>query len=79
MNRNLLIKLGAIAALATRLHDRLTEAAGESPRFILTGGDAERLRPYLDRPSETIPDLVLRGLVALVCESSGSDASSSPG
>lgn len=60
--------LGAISALATRLYDRLAEAAGESPRFILTGGDAERLRPYLDRPSETIPDLVLRGLVALNAE-----------
>ena len=57
--------LGAIAALATRLHDRLAEAAGESPRFILAGGDAERLRPYLDRPCETVPDLVLRGLAVL--------------
>lgn len=69
--------LGAISALATRLHDRLTEVAGGPPRFVLTGGDAERLRPYLDRPSETIPDLVLRGLASLVCESSGWDASSS--
>lgn len=57
--------LGAISALATRLHDRLAEIAGAPPRFVLTGGDAERLLPYLDRPSETIPDLVLRGLVAL--------------
>jgi len=60
--------LGAIAALATRLYDRLAETAGESPRFVLTGGDAERLRPYLDRPSETDPDLVLRGLAMLVDE-----------
>lgn len=60
--------LGAIAALASRLYDRLAVEAGEIPRFILTGGDAERLHPYLDHPSEHIPDLVLRGLLAYVSE-----------
>ncbi|MBN2885380.1 MAG: type III pantothenate kinase [Chromatiaceae bacterium] len=58
--------LSAIASLASRLYDRLAVEVGEPPRFILTGGDAERLHPYLDRPSECIPDLVLKGLLAYV-------------
>ncbi|MGQ9660587.1 MAG: type III pantothenate kinase [Thermochromatium sp.] len=60
--------LSAITALASRLYDRLAEVAGESPRFIVTGGDAERLRPYVDRPCRIIPDLVLRGLAVLTAE-----------
>lgn len=55
----------AIAALAGRLYDRLAEQAGATPRLLLTGGDAERLRPVLDRPFEEIPDLVLRGLAQM--------------
>ena len=53
----------AIAALAGRLFDRLAEQTGATPRLLLTGGDAERLRSVLDRPFQEIPDLVLRGLV----------------
>ncbi|AFL72740.1 type III pantothenate kinase [Thiocystis violascens] len=53
----------AIAALARRLLDRLTEQAGATPRLLLTGGDAQRLRSALDRPFQEIPDLVLRGLL----------------
>jgi type III pantothenate kinase len=53
----------AIAALASRLYDRLAGLAGVSPRLLLTGGDAQRLESALDRPFLTIPDLVLRGLV----------------
>ena len=55
----------ALAALAARLYDRLTEEAGGVPRFILTGGDAERLSAHLGRPFEAIPDLVLHGLAHL--------------
>lgn len=54
--------LGAIGALATRLYDRLCAETGSVPRLLLTGGDAERLCPYLDRPYRVQPDLVLRGL-----------------
>ena len=57
--------LGAITALATRLYDRLSAETGQVPRFLLTGGDAERLCPYLDRPYTVQPDLVLRGLAVL--------------
>lgn len=60
----------ALAALADRLHDRLAVESGETPRLLLTGGDAERLRPALDRPFVEIPDLVLRGLARLVDVSS---------
>ena len=57
--------LQAIAALSTRLYDRLAALSGTTPRFILTGGDADRIAPALDRPFELVPDLVLRGLVAV--------------
>lgn len=54
--------LQAIAALTTRLYDRLERQAQTSPVLILTGGDAERLIPAMDRPCRVMPDLVLRGL-----------------
>lgn len=53
----------AIAALAGRLHDRLAVEARSQPRLVLTGGDAGRLIPAMDRPFRWIPDLVLRGLL----------------
>ena len=52
----------APAALAERLLDRLAAVAGETPRVLLTGGDAGRLAAALHRPARLIPDLVLRGL-----------------
>ncbi|MCG6897640.1 MAG: type III pantothenate kinase [Thiocapsa sp.] len=55
--------LHAIAALADRLYDRLASEARSQPRLVLTGGDARRLIPAIDRPCRWIPDLVLRGLV----------------
>lgn len=58
--------LQAIAALATRLYDRLALEAGATPRLVLTGGDAERLIPAMDRPCRVVPDLVLRGLAEVV-------------
>jgi type III pantothenate kinase len=54
----------APAALAERLHQRLAEHTGSTPRLILTGGDAERLAAAIALPAESIPDLVLRGLAA---------------
>jgi len=55
----------ALGALADRLFDRLAEQSGAQPRLLLTGGDAERLRPALGRPCQEVPDLVMRGLVRL--------------
>jgi type III pantothenate kinase len=63
--------LHAIAALASRLHDRLAEHARAEPRLVLTGGDAERLIPVLDRPHQHVPDLVLRGLLEVVTAEGG--------
>ncbi len=57
--------LHAIAALIGRLHDRLERQAGEPPDVLLTGGDAARVSGALEPPFETVPDLVLRGLILL--------------
>ena len=64
--------LYALAALAERVHqrlwDRLSATAGvhtPPPVLLLTGGDAPRIAPLIDRPLELIPDLVLRGLARL--------------
>lgn len=64
--------LHALAALAERLHQRLWErlsaiAGVQTPRpvLLLTGGDAHRIAPLIDRPLELVPDLVLRGLARL--------------
>jgi type III pantothenate kinase len=55
--------LQALAALASRLYDRLEQQVKAPPSLIVTGGDAERLIPAMDRPCRVMPDLVLRGLV----------------
>lgn len=67
--------LQAVAALASRVYDRLRDQASTRPELVLTGGDAERLLPAMDRPCRVIPDLVLRGLrdVAFAGPASGSD------
>lgn len=57
--------LHAIAALTGRLRDRLEREAEEPPDVLLTGGDAARVSGALDPPFETVPDLVLRGLMLL--------------
>ncbi|KAA6185062.1 type III pantothenate kinase [Thiohalocapsa marina] len=56
----------APAALAERLLDRLAQETGNSPCLIITGGDAERLLPAIDRPAVHQPDLVLQGLSRFV-------------
>jgi type III pantothenate kinase len=58
--------LQAPAALAERLRRRLAEASGQPPALLLTGGDAHRLRPALEGPVRTEPDLVLQGLALLI-------------
>ncbi|NKN32410.1 type III pantothenate kinase [Marichromatium bheemlicum] len=54
--------LQAVLGVATRLYDQFAARIGTAPRLLLTGGDAPRLGPLLERPWEAVPDLVLRGL-----------------
>lgn len=55
--------LQAISALCSRLYDQLVMASASTPRILLTGGDAQRLLPTMDRSCEWFPNLVLRGLL----------------
>ncbi len=55
----------ACAALVERQHALLAARAGATPRLLLAGGDAGRLRPALRIDHAEIPDLVLRGLALL--------------
>jgi type III pantothenate kinase len=57
--------LQAPAALAERLVTRLHQVSGDEPIVIVTGGDGERLRSVLDRPSQLCPELTLLGLARL--------------
>lgn len=59
------VQSGIIAALCgaiQRQFEHLTEVAGNAPRVILTGGDAETLLPFLDLQVELAPLLVLEGM-----------------
>jgi type III pantothenate kinase len=58
----------AVATLAERVAEELERAATVPPRILLTGGDAQRLKPYLRRAAELVPDLVLAGLAVLAHE-----------
>jgi len=58
----------AIAALADRAFAELARRTHQTPRILLTGGDAERLRPELAHPAEIVPDLVLAGLAVFAGE-----------
>jgi type III pantothenate kinase len=60
-----------LAALADRALGAFAATTGTAPRFILTGGDAHVLEPYLSQPAEIVPDLVLTGL-AIVATGGGS-------
>lgn len=52
----------APAALAERLYQRLSEHTDQTPRLIITGGDAERLLPAMHLTARHEPQLVLTGL-----------------
>jgi len=54
----------AVAALIDRSVEEAAEGGGH-PALLLTGGAAAEVQPYLSRPVESIPDLVLRGLAVL--------------
>lgn len=55
----------ALVALAERAAVALEQRAGAAPCLLVTGGAGESLLPWLRRPAEFVPDLVLRGLLVL--------------
>ncbi|HLU61465.1 MAG TPA: type III pantothenate kinase [Gammaproteobacteria bacterium] len=57
--------LYAAVAFVQHVAGELRAALGADTRFIITGGDAERLRPLLQGDFETRPQLVLEGLLAV--------------
>ena len=56
---------GALAAAVEAYAARFTEGFDPAPRLFLTGGDHERLLPWLTRSWEPAADLVLEGLAAV--------------
>lgn len=63
------IERGCRLALAAWVERCLREAGrllDDSPQLLLTGGALPELRPYLEVAGEEVPDLVLRGLLAVV-------------
>lgn len=60
----------AVAGAVRRGFDLLLRRDGSDPHLIVTGGDAERVLPWLDRPAELRPNLVLEGIAVLTKEAS---------
>ena len=59
------VESGVVAALCgviRQQYDYLAAQAGVAPRCLLSGGDAERIRPHLGLPAEIVPTLVLEGI-----------------
>lgn len=54
----------AVAFIERALHEARRRHGGR-PELVLTGGGAAGLLPYLQVPHRIVPDLVLRGLLAL--------------
>lgn len=52
----------AAASLIDRSVAELSHRLGQPPRLLLSGGDGERLRPWLQSPAEGFADAVLLGL-----------------
>ncbi len=55
-------------ALLERVFTDLQAELGDRTHRLLTGGDAERIRPLLGSGPETVPDLVLQGLAVYARE-----------
>lgn len=55
----------AAAALVDRAVEEASGLLGREPLVVLTGGDAQLVRPIVRSRCVTVPDLVLRGLAAL--------------
>ncbi len=58
--------LYAAAAVVDRAVAEARRALGSSPLVLLTGGAAPAIHPLIRSAHSSIPDLVLRGLVALI-------------
>jgi type III pantothenate kinase len=68
-NTRAAIELGAryaVAAVVDRAVNEARAALGVSPRVLLTGGAAAAVRPLIRSAHLNVPDLVLRGLAALI-------------
>ena len=57
-----------LAALADRSVEEGARTLGAAPRLVLTGGDAELIKPQLRHRAEIVPDLVLAGLALVATE-----------
>jgi len=55
----------AAAGFVERMHTQFTRELGKETRFILTGGDAERLLKLVSVQFTLCPDLVLQGLAVV--------------
>lgn len=56
----------ASAALVDRCVQQMAHVLRDVPRLVVTGGDGETLRPWLESTSQFDPHLVLQGLACLV-------------
>ncbi len=63
----------ASAALVDRCVESLEQAAGHTPRLMVTGGDGEVLMPWLESHCEFHPHLVLEGLAVMAGAHSAAD------
>lgn len=52
---------GLVGAIE-RVCREIEQGLDDTPKLIITGGDADRVAAHLERPAKRIPDLVLRGL-----------------
>lgn len=61
----------AVAAAIDRITRQMTAAMGEPAGRLLTGGDAEALRPYLEGDYRLEPELIFQGLLVMAGERPG--------
>ncbi len=57
--------LRSVTALLDRLMRDLPAAGEQQLEWLITGGDARHIQPYLDQPCRAVPDLVLQGLACV--------------
>lgn len=56
------IRLGCLRALGAVVDRAIADSGIDSPRLLVTGGDATHLMPFIDYHCEHLPDLVFMGL-----------------
>jgi type III pantothenate kinase len=64
-------ELQATVGLIERMMKQLQSQLDEPVTAVLTGGDAERLLPWLSLPCRHEADLVLQGIARIVTEQRG--------